>query len=52
MFIGKQAFHGEEGELRFHKKVLSGDVDGDGRPDFKIKVLGLASANADDLILA
>jgi len=34
------AFTGREGQLRFAGGVLMGDVDGDGRADFHIKVVG------------
>ncbi len=49
---GNQAFHwvdkdqlqakftDEAGELRFAKGVLSGDINGDGKADFEIKIFG------------
>jgi Ca2+-binding RTX toxin-like protein len=42
-------FTGEAGELRFAGSKLSGDINGDGRADFKIKIIGDFSAS--DLIL-
>jgi serralysin len=41
-FIGGQKFHHVEGELHFKNNILSGDVNGDGKPDFEIEV---ANAN-------
>jgi serralysin len=38
-FIGKKQFDDKAGELRFAKQKLSGDVDGDGKADFQIKVV-------------
>ncbi|HEX2554545.1 MAG TPA: calcium-binding protein [Microvirga sp.] len=40
-------FTGEEGELRFKKGILSGDINGDGKADFEIKIVG--TLTADDL---
>jgi Ca2+-binding RTX toxin-like protein len=37
-FIRGQKFHHIEGELRFKNDILSGDVNGDGKPDFQIDV--------------
>jgi serralysin len=54
-WIGKQGFHGREGELHYVKKagylLVEGDVDGDGRADFQIKLDGLTSINKYDLDL-
>lgn len=50
-YIGSSAFHDKAGELRFSAGVLSGDVDGDGRADFQIKVAGVTKMFADDFIL-
>lgn len=50
-FIGRDAFSGHAGELRFKKEVLKADVDGDGRSDFEIEVSGISHLGADDLIL-
>lgn len=49
-FIGSEAFTAP-GQLRFEKGVLSGDVNGDMRPDFSIDVLGVKLLTADLLIL-
>ena len=43
------AFTGAAGELRFANGVLMGDIDGDGRADFRIRVQG--SLAAEDVIL-
>lgn len=54
-FIGSEKFHGKAGELRYQKKggdtFVSGDVDGDGKADFAIKVdASLTFAKADFLL--
>lgn len=49
-FIGSDAFTAP-GQLRFEKGVLSGDVNGDLRPDFAIDLLGVKILMADMLIL-
>jgi VCBS repeat-containing protein len=36
----KAGFTGEAGQLRFAAGILMGDVDGDGRADFQIRVIG------------
>ena len=48
-FIGSAHFSGEAGELRYSSHVLQGDVNGDGRADFQIKIVG--SLTAADLLL-
>jgi serralysin len=40
IFISDDAFSGKRGELRFDNTILSGDVDGDGKPDFQVQVIG------------
>lgn len=54
-WIGKQDFHGVKGELHFIKKagyvVVEGDINGDGRSDFQIKVDGLGALGKGDFIL-
>lgn len=54
-WIGKQDFHGRKGELHFVKKagyvLVEGDVNGDGRADFQIKVDGLGALGAGDFVL-
>jgi Ca2+-binding RTX toxin-like protein len=56
-FIGQQAFHDKAGELRFKAVaaqglvVVQGDVNGDGRADFEIKVNGVGTLNAADFDL-
>lgn len=50
-FIGKSAFNGVEGELRFSNGVLYGDVDGDSKADFTIKVRDVNTLNDSDFIL-
>jgi len=39
-FIGKSAFAGKAGQLRFASGLLEGDVNGDGHADFQVKVVG------------
>jgi serralysin len=41
-FIGRQGFHGGGGELRFAGGVLRGDVNGDRRADFEIRIIDSA----------
>jgi hypothetical protein len=50
-FIGDTAFSGTAGELRFHNQILSGDVDGDGKADFEIKVADVNTMHNSDFIL-
>jgi hypothetical protein len=37
-FIGTQTFHDVKGELRCKNGIVQGDVNGDGKADFEIKV--------------
>jgi Ca2+-binding RTX toxin-like protein len=60
-FIGKQAFHHKAGELHYVKHDLAGtahdttsiqgDVNGDGKADFEIQLIGLHTLTADDFFL-
>ena len=54
-WIGRGGFHHKAGELRFHDTgrhgFVEGDVNGDGRADFKILVLNIAGLDKADLIL-
>jgi serralysin len=50
-FIGKTAFHGKAGELRFDDGIVSGDVNGDRSADFKINVTGLSTLSKGDFYL-
>jgi serralysin len=50
-FIGKIAFHGKAGELRFVDGIVSGDVNGDRSADFKINVAGLTALSKGDFYL-
>jgi Ca2+-binding RTX toxin-like protein len=50
-FIGKEAFSGKAGELRFKNGVVQGDVNGDGKADFEIKVKGATALDAGDFML-
>lgn len=54
-WIGKNDFHGRAGELHFVKKagyvLVEGDVNGDGRADFQIKIDGLGAIGKGDFIL-
>lgn len=45
-FIGGASFDHTRGALRFAGTLLSGDVDGDGRADFQIELLGVAPVEA------
>lgn len=49
-FIGKAAFSGTAGELRYSGTIISGDVDGDGRADFEIDA-GLTRYYSNDFLL-
>ena len=54
-FIGARGFHGEEGELHYRAYaggvIVEGDVNGDGRADFRIEVEGASSLGKADFIL-
>lgn len=54
-FIGSQSFHGVAGELHYitssGSRVVEGDVNGDGRADFQIKVVGLVTLTGGDFVL-
>ncbi|MFC1457340.1 M10 family metallopeptidase [Microvirga arabica] len=50
-FIGKNAFRGKAGELRFADGVVAGDVNGDKIADFGIKVTGLSALSKGDFYL-
>jgi len=54
-WIGKQGFHGKEGELHYVKKagfvLVEGHVNGDGKADFQIQVNGLAKLAPGDFDL-
>ncbi|WP_299129995.1 M10 family metallopeptidase C-terminal domain-containing protein [uncultured Amaricoccus sp.] len=50
-FIGPDSFGGVAGELRFSGGFLAGDVDGDGRSDFRIALAGDGTLVAGDLVL-
>ncbi|MGV3551806.1 Ig-like domain-containing protein [Rhizobium sp.] len=54
-FIGKQGFHDVAGELRFEKTgsgtYIYGDVDGDGKADFAIRLAAKMAMRADDFAL-
>jgi Ca2+-binding RTX toxin-like protein len=47
VFIRKEGFHGEAGELRFKKGLLQGDTNGDGVADFEVHVTGANVTGAD-----
>jgi Ca2+-binding RTX toxin-like protein len=51
-YIGNHAFHHKAGELHYINHNLSGDVNGDGHPDFNIHVnVAALSAAAGDILL-
>ena len=54
-FIGAERFHGVAGELRYTRAgsnlVVSGDVDGDTKPDFAIALVAVLSMQAEDFVL-
>jgi serralysin len=50
-FIGKSAFSGKVGQLKFTSGVVSGDVNGDRVADFQIKMAGLSSLSKGDFYL-
>jgi len=50
-FIGDNTFSGTAGELRFHSNILSGDVDGDGKADFQVKIADVSTMHNGDFIL-
>ena len=49
-FIGRAAFSGTAGELRYSGTVISGDVNGDGRADFEIDA-GMTRYYTSDFLL-
>ncbi len=51
-FIGSKGFSGEAGELRFASNgILAGDVNGDGRADFQIKIADFTKMYSSDFFL-
>jgi Ca2+-binding RTX toxin-like protein len=50
-FIGRRAFSGEAGELRYAGGVVSGDVDGDGSADFMVSLAGRPAVDGGDFLL-
>ncbi|MBK4215823.1 hypothetical protein JJJ17_07795 [Paracoccus caeni] len=54
-FIGRAKFSGDAGELRFEHRdgntLISGDVNGDGKADFAIQLIGRIALDLDDFIL-
>lgn len=50
-FIGNSGFSGTAGELQFKNHLIAGDVDGDGKADFQIRVDDVASLQNGDFIL-
>lgn len=49
VFIGDAKFSGEAGELRYAKGMVTGDVDGDARPDFWIELKNAPPLVAGDI---
>lgn len=50
-FIGGSRFTKEAGELRFVNGVVQGDVNGDGRADFEIRMVGVTKMYDTDFVL-
>nr|MBA3323798.1 cartilage acidic protein [Paracoccaceae bacterium] len=50
-YIGRDDFDGDAGQLRFSRRVVEADVDGDGEADFQIRLLEVASLRSEDLVL-
>jgi D-alanyl-D-alanine carboxypeptidase len=54
-FLGSKAFDGKAGALHVRKSslatIIEGDVNGDGKADFQIELVGSYRLNADDFIL-
>jgi serralysin len=50
-FIGKTAFNGHAGQLRFSAGLLEGDTNGDGIADFQVKIAGLSALAKSDFLL-
>jgi serralysin len=50
-FIGRSAFTGGAGQLKFASGVLSGDVNGDKIADFAVNVTGLTTLYKTDFYL-
>ena len=54
-FIGAQSFHHRAGELHFVRAVghvfVEGDVNGDGRADFRIDIHGASTLSHSDFVL-
>ncbi|MBN1460641.1 MAG: M10 family metallopeptidase [Armatimonadetes bacterium] len=51
VFIGRHAFHGGGGEVRFARGMVQADINGDGIADLEIKVDGVTRMGAGDFIL-
>ncbi|MCE6967094.1 M10 family metallopeptidase C-terminal domain-containing protein [Cereibacter sphaeroides] len=50
-FVGARAFSGVAGELRCAEGAVLGDVNGDGRADFRILVSGISTLGGGDFVL-
>lgn len=50
-FVGDAEFSGVAGQLRFAGERLQGDVNGDRVADFEVRLIGVASIEAENLIL-
>ena len=49
--IGAEGFHHKAGELSYAGGIVKGDIDGDGKADFEIKIAGHPSLGAGDFVL-
>jgi serralysin len=50
-FVGNSDFSGLAGQLRFAGERLQGDVNGDRIADFEVRLIGVSSIEAENLIL-
>jgi Ca2+-binding RTX toxin-like protein len=50
-FIGQFGFSGDAGELRVINGLMQGDINGDGRADFEVRLVGVTFLTTDSLVL-
>ena len=51
VFIGEAEFSNTAGQLRFTEGLLAGDINGDGTADFEIRLTGVATLSAANILL-